>query len=220
MRSTRGSRAGAASASRLRIPAPDMIQYIDLNRHEGGEMDLELAAKMIALIATPIGAVWALLQWGSAVRQRKREFRWQQVDMGRRLLDELFDDPVAGIALELIDGELDKIQLRDGTQVTLHPEDIHAALSDPGTGEAEREKLRMVRRSFDALLYYLQRIERAVALKLVKLEDVSTPTSYYALASAPMAKTLESYTVRTGYRGAGKLLADLRKAAQSEAMAK
>ena len=90
---------------------------------------IELVMQYVAVIAGPIAAVWALLQWGDSIRQRKREFRWRQVDTGRQLTDELFDDPIAGDGLEIIDEELDRITLKDGTSAAISPHDIKAAMA-------------------------------------------------------------------------------------------
>ncbi len=60
----------------------------------------------VTALGAPVAGLWALLQWRESLKQQKIKFRWRQVDLGRQLLDQLFDETVAGIALELIDGEL------------------------------------------------------------------------------------------------------------------
>ena len=166
---------------------------------------IELVMQYVAVIAGPIAAVWALLQWGDSIRQRKREFRWRQVDAGRQLTDELFDDPIAGDGLEIIDEELDRITLKDGTSAAISPHDIKAAMAFD-TSSSKSEVHIAIRRRFDAVFYRLERIQRCVELNLVKLDDVSIPTAYYCKAMGRQMDIFDPYLAKTGYLKAKALI--------------
>lgn len=169
----------------------------------------EVSMYIVTTIGAPIAALWALLQWRETLQQRKIEFRWRQADLGRRLLDQLFDEPVAGVALELIDGELEFIETPEEGKVVVDNNSMIKALSSPKDNTAGS---RQIRRSFDALLFYLERLESMINLKLIEQDDIAMPTKYYCQKMKTYMETITSYAIETGYGNALNLIKRLQNA--------
>jgi hypothetical protein len=168
-------------------------------------MTAETTYYIMATVAFPAAAAWALLQWYGSVRQRKAELRWQQAEAAWRLMDTVFEDAQATIAFELIDGELDAIGLPGGGKAAIDPGDVPAALSiDP---EDKSEKARAIRHAFDCMLYALARLEGAITSGYVRAEDVASPTAYYAGLLRRLGPPFERYARHVGYDRALALLA-------------
>ena len=163
----------------------------------------ETAMYMVTALGAPIAAIWTLLQWREALQQRKVEFRWKQADLGRQLLDQLFDEPVAGVALELIDGELEFIETPEDGKIRIESNQIINALSNQ---DNESSVDKYIRKAFDYLLYYLERFEVMTRSNLVEIEDISIPTKYYCMKMKPYMKEISTYANKTGYYNALTLI--------------
>jgi hypothetical protein len=132
--------------------------------------------------------------------------------LGRQLLDQLFDEPVAGVALELIDGELDYIETPEDGRVPVEADSILKALSKPQDNSSAS---RQVRRAFDALLYYLERFQVMITLNLIEQEDVATPTAYYCDKLKSYMDLVTPYANAAGYSKALELIRAFQNAEQS-----
>jgi hypothetical protein len=173
----------------------------------------ETAAYLVAAVGGPIAAFWALVQWRDSINQRKREHRWRQSEIGRQLINELFDaDADAGAALEILDGERHHLDIRGGNTVTVSSDDISKAL----TITADKcDKSRQIRRVFDALFYHLERIQHMIDIGLVTHEDVLKPTQYYCQTLRPWNAVIERYLRATGYTKALALIHALQAVGQT-----
>jgi hypothetical protein len=168
-------------------------------------MTAENAYYVMATVALPIAAAWALLQWYGAVRQRKAELRWRQAEAAWRLMDTVFDDAHATVAFELVDGERDAVELPEGGRAAVGAGDVLAALAlDPVDGSP---RARAIRYAFDCMLYALSRLEGAIASGYVRAEDVASPTAYYARLLRGLGAPFERYVRHVGYDRALALLA-------------
>jgi hypothetical protein len=166
----------------------------------------ETSMYIVTSIGAPIAALWSLLQWRESLQQRKIEFRWKQADLGRQLLDQLFDEPVAGIALELIDGELHFLKTPEDGELIVDGNTIINALS---INKNNTPVSRHIRKSFDTLLYYLERLETMIKLNLIELEDIEMPTKYYCHKMKDNMEIISSYAIETGYINALNLIKKL-----------
>lgn len=168
---------------------------------------------MLNNIGTPLiaaaGFVLAIWQWNKAVAQRKDELRWKRAEAAWKLTDEIHEDPDCAMALQLVDGECEPLEHPDGTRDDVSLEDAMKAL-DLKT-ESTSSKSRSIRKSFDSLLYALQRMESAVKTGYILDEDISSVTVYYAglLHAEALWPLLETYARRIGYNDATRLIARL-----------
>src|SRR5579862_1263800 len=55
-----------------------------------GARDMSDFLQVLSALAALAVALLAIWQWWAATAQRKKEFRWNQAEQGRKLLDELF----------------------------------------------------------------------------------------------------------------------------------
>lgn len=161
-----------------------------------------------AAFALPVGAGWALLQWRAAVRQRDRELRWRQAEAAWQLLDKIFEDPIAGLAFELIDGERDEVDVPGGGTVHVSEQEMLSALDgNCQTGSAAGPTIRY---AFNSVLYALDRLETAIASGYVREEDVISPTAYYTRLFYRIWPQLLPYAESAGYHRALALVFRLR----------
>lgn len=172
-------------------------------------MKPEDAYYLMTTIAFPIGAVWALLQWYAAVKQRKGELRWKQAEAAWKLMDEVFEHPDTRIALDLIDGELDSIDVPGIGEVPVTRDDALKALDldDPDHSPAAR----MIRNSFNAVLYAFDRLETAISSGYILEEDARSPTLYYSRLLYALWSVLEPYARAVGYDRSLSLISRLGK---------
>lgn len=170
-------------------------------------MSPESAYHVMATIAFPVAAGWALLQWYGAIHQRKEELRWKRAEAAWKLMDGVFENPHATIACELIDGERNSIDVPGGKAEPVSAEDVPRALDL--ADEDVSPKARAIRYAFNCLLYALDRLESAIASGYVLEGDVESPTRYYARLLRGLGPRLEQYARDVGYVRALALISRL-----------
>jgi hypothetical protein len=107
------------------------------------------------------------------------------------LLDGIFDYGPSNDAWRMVDGE--KIYEDDkGNEYHINMDLVRQALPKPWNDDRRGPDL-YVRWCFDALFYYLERLEQSVKIKLVRIEDLATPTSYYIALMANDKKLFRDY---------------------------
>ena len=118
---------------------------------------------LMATIAFPAAALWALVQWYQSIRQRREELRWKRAEAAWRLMDEVFNDPQVAIAFDLVDGETSSIEVPGGGVEPVSAADIATAL-DPANVDGT-PRARAIRDAFNCVLYSLDRLEGAIAFR-------------------------------------------------------
>ena len=118
-------------------------------------------AAVFGAICTGLWAVW---QW-------QKDYRWRQVELARKLLDDIFDYPPSDDAWKMVDGETsfnDSEEHEEEGKIKITMADVKRALKvtvadDKRTlpdskNDDELRKDKYVRWCFDALFYYLERL--------------------------------------------------------------
>ena len=162
------------------------------------------AYHVMATIAFPAAAAWALVQWWVAVRHRKAELRWKRAEAAWKLMDDVFEDADATLAFELVDGERSTIPLPGGGEAPVAPDDIARALALGAVDDSAGA--RAIRYAFNCMLYALDRLEGAIASGYVVESDVDSPTRYYARILRRQGPLLERYARDVGYQRAWALV--------------
>lgn len=135
----------------------------------------ELWSFQAVVAATLITLVSAVVTGGFAVWQWRKELRWKQAELARILLDEIFDYGPSNDAWRMVDGE--KLYKDDqGNEYHITMDLVRQALPKPWNDERSGSNL-YVRWCFDALFYYLERLDQSVKIKLVRIEDLTAPTA-------------------------------------------
>lgn len=176
----------------------DLVEYLISNGY------FEALYYLVATIAFPFAAGWAILQWKDAVRQRKRQLRWDQAEAAWKILDKTFEDPESRIAYELIDNERDTIDLPGPRTVKVTLESVKKAL-DLKLQDNSAESL-VIRYAFNCVLYNFERLEAAIVSGYVLEEDVCVPTKYYSKQLKCLRRELNPYAKEVGYKGALRLI--------------
>lgn len=167
-------------------------------------MIAEQAYYWMATFALPVAAGWALVTWGYSIGERRQQLRWQQAEAAWKSLDKTFEDPETRIAFQVIDAELDVIEIPGEGPVEITLEEAMTALdpvNPPNTMQA-----RLIRHSFDAVLYAMDRLAIAIESGYVLEEDVLSPTTYYARRLHELREHVYPYASSTGYERALRLI--------------
>ena len=144
-------------------------------------------ALFTALSGVCTGA-WAVWQW-------RDQHRWKQAKLARKMLDEIFDYRPSNDAWRMVDGDK-KYKDTEKVEIEITADDVKRALKLPlqtAGDENERRRDDYIRWCFDALFYYLERLEQSVQIKIIRFEDVLSPTSYYIEAMSNDRELYESY---------------------------
>jgi hypothetical protein len=157
----------------------------------------ELYSWRVAVLAGLIGLTIGLFQLAYGLYVRSRENRLSQAKFAYAILDDLFDKR-SGELLAVLDGLLTEITARDGARIKVTRDDFAKAITrstatTPGTA-AQRAA---IYHCLDTLLYYFERIQQAIDLKLVRFEDVRLPISYYVSLLIPHKLHLSAYIGET-----------------------
>ena len=132
--------------------------------------------------------------------QRVRELRWRQAQIGSELVDRMMNEALAWKAMEILDWENLEIELSSGERQPLDMSEVVRALRPYRDICTPKEKC--VRDAFDALFYYMGRMDKSVSIELTGLDDVSQPISYYIDQMARNRVAYEDYMVSFGFSGA------------------
>jgi len=144
-------------------------------------MDLPTSLKdWVDMVATGGGVAGALIVFAINARTSREELRRKHAEAGRSLITEMCDDREAKNAFAILDMEDDDgslAVLRDetGKAVTVDWDTVVTALDDARIANTGQ----LVREAFDALFYYFALFGHCIDSKLVRLEDVGYPASYY-----------------------------------------
>ena len=164
----------------------------------------QLRSWKVAIVTGLVAAIVALITAIAGLIQRARETRWKQAELARKLLDDIFDFQPAYNALIMIDEFKESFQMDGGQTTDVSFRDIDQALMVPIQDHSEQA--RFIRRCFDALLYYLERIEQSIQIKIVIFADIKNPAEYYVERLALHKKSLSCYLTFTKYSGATAFL--------------
>jgi hypothetical protein len=157
----------------------------------------ELYSWKVAVLAGLIGLVTGLLQLAYGLYVRSRENRLSQATLAYAVLDDLFDKR-SGQLLRVLDGLLAEVTARDGSRINVTPDDFAKAFtpSTAATPEAAAQRA-VIFDCLDTLLYYFERIQQAIDLKLVRFDDVRLPIGYYVALLARHKFHLRAYIGKT-----------------------
>lgn len=167
---------------------------------------LSFKAAAFSAIFTAVGGicagVWAVVVWRREARwrredreaelkQRQEELRWKQAELARQLLDDIFDYGPSNDAWRLVDGE-EVYKDEKGNEYRINMDMVRRALPKPWSDECAGPEV-YIRWCFDALLYYLERLEQSVQIELVRFEDLAASTSYYIDLMAKDKQLFQDY---------------------------
>ena len=151
--------------------------------------DLKDWVIMIGTTATVIGVLltsWkALAEWNQSTKQREFEFRHKQAVYAREITKEIFNDPKARAALEMLDWLRRKFKTEEGEILDVRRSEIQSAMRAPNAQvqtSLRFSKLEaFIRTRFEALYDRLEEIEKLIRLKIINFEDVETVFRYYMI---------------------------------------
>ena len=157
----------------------------------------EITAWAVSTAIASLGAAMGLWQARQSYNQRKLEYRWRQAEMGKKLVDEMFEDEDAYNAALIMDKILKEVTLPSGERVPVSMPDVVSTLKSPDSSGMEMQLY--IHRCFDSFFYHLDRFEHFIQINLVRREDVSVPARYYATILSKYDETFKAYLNYIGY---------------------
>jgi|SRR5215204_4224341 len=165
---------------------------------------VELISKVVAIVGGLTAAFLAIWQAGQNLKQRKRELRWKQAELGKKIIDEIFDYQPSRDALLMVEGRKRHYKITEGdSEVIVYPEIISALRLEVSNN---RRRQIYIQDGFDSLFYYLDRIEHFLGINLITFDDVRNPMEYYARKMAKDKKVFLDYINTINYKGAAEFL--------------
>lgn len=113
------------------------------------------------------------------------------------LIDNLLNNKKAFQALLMLDGLINNIEIPGKGIVKINQKKIISAL-DYKNAKRDNE-INIIHRSFDALFYYLNRIENMIKTGFIEFEDTISPMEYYINIMANDKSTFENYIIHVKY---------------------
>ncbi len=155
----------------------------------------EILSFKVAVFSAICTGAWAVWLW-------RKDYRWKQAELARTLLDEIFDYKPSDVAWRIVDGETAFKIKKMETEITM--DDVRRALrvarNEAGQeallDDVDAEKRRKddyIRWCFDALFYYLERLEQSCEIKVVRFDDLLASASYYMKLMAKDKELFEKY---------------------------
>lgn len=154
------------------------------------------------LITTWVGiatGVVAILTFFLSINQRRKELRWKQAELARKLLDELFADADAAQGFYMLDGVQYPYKDFNEQLISVRPEDVVTTVRKVLVKGRLDEKETKILFCLDSLLYFLNRIENSLQSELILFQDISTPCEYYVGLIARHKDTFSRYMNSIGY---------------------
>lgn len=160
------------------------------------------------VFAAIFAAVWALKQWRdetaqrredqkaeletrrAELKQRDKDLRWKQARLAREMMDAIFDYKPSNDAWRMVDSE--QAYKYKGNSYTINMNDVRRALPEPWSDDCSGSPV-YIRWCFDALFYYIEQIEHALKLDILRFEDLEASASYYIALMAKDKKLFHEY---------------------------
>ncbi|HEY0603305.1 MAG TPA: hypothetical protein VGD58_10360 [Herpetosiphonaceae bacterium] len=140
----------------------------------------ETWGKIASAAFTLIAIFLAIMEYSESTDQRIKELRFQQAQVGKGLLDQVFASEEAQDAMRMLDHQDTgmKFQVTEGEPELIKTSDIIQALnSDEDTPP---DKVVFIQERIDTLLFFIGRIQSFIEIDMVNEEDVLYPLEYYA----------------------------------------
>lgn len=159
-----------------------------------------LIVSSITIIGGFIAASLAIYNLILNRKIREKELRFKQAQMGKQIVEEMFDDDAAGSALLMIDFEKRSFDIGSKKKIVINRADVLHALNPENKNEDS--KTIFIRESFDGLFYFLDRFEHFVQIGLTTFEDVAVPIKYYTSLMTTQKTTFLRYIQLTQFERA------------------
>lgn len=159
-----------------------------------------LIGSSVTIIGGFVAATLAIYNLILSRKIREKELRFKQAQMGKQIIEEMFDDEAAGNALLMIDFDQRSFDLGSRKKSIITRDDVLQALNP--LNKHEDRKTVFIRECFDGLFYFLDRIEHFVTIGLTTFEDVAVPIKYYATMMSKHKSILVKYIQLTQFERA------------------
>jgi hypothetical protein len=160
---------------------------------------LEPGTKAVGILGGLIAAAFALFQARMSLDQRRRDLRWKQAEMAKKVVDEWFDFEPSKLALQMTEGRKRRYPTGGRSEIILYPEVLDALSHE--IVRNEHPDL-FIQDCFDSLFYFWDRTEQFLCSGLVRFEDVQRPTEFYIGRMAGAKDVFRRYAESIGYTGA------------------
>ncbi|MDZ7263694.1 MAG: hypothetical protein ONB16_03860 [candidate division KSB1 bacterium] len=161
---------------------------------------ISLIGTSVTIIGGFVAATIAIYNLILNRKIREKELRFKQAQMGKQIIEEMFDDEAAGNALLMIDFERRSFDVGSRKKLMITQNDVVRSL-DPEMQDEDRRSI-FIRECFDGLFYYLDRFEHFIKIGLITFEDVAVPLQYYATIMSKQKSVYMNYITLTQFERA------------------
>lgn len=172
----------------------------------------QLFAWQAAVVAALVAAIAALVKGFWALWQQRKELRWKQAELARALTDKWFSWQGSNVALRMVDEGAGSYTVDGyGTSEVYPASDIPRALAVVGSREnwqsvSNTDTDRLIRKSFDVLLYSFERVQHSVQIGVAQREDFAAPAEYYVKQLSRFYFPIATYLEYVGFARAKEFL--------------
>jgi hypothetical protein len=141
----------------------------------------------VTIIGVLLTSWIALAEWHQATKQRKIEYRHKQAVYAREITKEIFNDPKARAALQMLDWSRKSYKSDEGESLIIRRNAVQSALRAPQPNSQVHTRLKFskdeafIRTRFEALYDRFEELERLIQLDIVNFEDIQTAFRYYVV---------------------------------------
>lgn len=153
---------------------------------------VEIFAWVIGIAGALIAAFIGINQLEENRQQRVEDLRWRQASTANELLDKMYSDNAKNATLMLDSGSRGReFKITDSYKERVTMNDVNISLDINKTKLSKKDQY--IRDCFDDFFYAVDQIKRALDMKVIKIEDVSSSLMYQAERMRDSKEIFEKY---------------------------
>lgn len=145
---------------------------------------VDLTLKIAGIAGALVAAFKAIEEIKQGRKQRQRDYRWNQSNAAKQLIDEMKMDKLAMDATLMLDWQEDEYTDAKEQKFKISQDDVKEALRIKDLNLKLKEKY--VRACFDSFLNYFEFMEQFIQNDLFEYNDVIYPMEYYIMTAQEM----------------------------------
>ncbi|MFJ4347790.1 hypothetical protein [Pseudomonas sp. NPDC089401] len=160
----------------------------------------------LVTLALAIWGIWSGLRSArNAIQEKRKEHRQKQLAAARDMMKEIFTDPLARAAMQMMDWS-GRTFTHQGQTYVVHWGELKPALAVHGKGTVFSKKQEFIRDCFEALFDHLLVLEHFLQQDYLHEADIAVPLQYYAECIMAHSDTYNGFLQAYGYTEAYVLI--------------
>jgi hypothetical protein len=185
----------------------EAAEVSELSRFSMGDFK-DVATGMAALIGAIVaiyGVRNGLRSARRALEEKQKENRQRQLSASRDALKDIFDDPLARAAMQMMDWS-GRTFIHDSQVYQVFWQELKPALVNHITRDGFTPQQEFIRDSFETLFDHMQLLAHFIENEYLNEADIAVPLKYYADRVVAYPETYDPFLLAYGYDEARKLM--------------